>query len=229
MNDEERRTHNPLEPSPSLAAWCSECKQHVDGKEHGWFEEEDDYGNGVTRYTLLECPRCSSALLARHLARYTYHQADYQQGGPWSATRTLYPGEPAQPFGASVPRAIITSYQEAHDVFHKARSNTAAAIMCRRTLEGICAHFGTKSRDKLPNKLQKLKTEGVIDEKMFNWADQVLRELGNDAAHDVGQTISREDAQAALDFTRALIEQLFVIQPALDRFLERRKNKPDPK
>lgn len=172
---------NPYAPPPSLAAWCSECDQHVNGTERGWFETYDDHDEGVARYTLLECPRCNLPLLAFHYATFTHVFDGGDPGGPWSATRTLYPGQPPPVQPDSVPKVIAASYREAHDVFHKARSNTAAAIMCRRTLEGICAHFGTKSSDKLPTKLQKLKTEGVIDEKMFSWADQVLRELGNDA------------------------------------------------
>jgi hypothetical protein len=94
----------------------------------------------------------------------------------------------------------------------------ATAMMCRRTLETICIHLGATSFN-LGAKLTELKTK--IDPKLHEWADQVLRELGNDAAHIMGD-IDAEDAQDAVEFTRALIHNLFTLEKSYEDFKKRR-------
>ena len=65
--------------------------------------------------------------------------------------------------------------------------------MCRKTLEGICVRHGVKERN-LVKSLEKMKIDGIIDERLFEWAD-VMRHAGNDAAHDVNV----ENGCSALD------------------------------
>ena len=60
---------------------------------------------------------------------------------------------------------------------------TACAIMCRRTLEGICDSHGIVAGN-LDGKLKKLRDDEVIERRLFEWADS-LRLVGNEAAHDV--------------------------------------------
>jgi hypothetical protein len=125
----------------------------------------------------------------------------------------------------SVPEKIAESYQEAARTL-SVDAPTATAIMCRRTLEGICSHYEAKGNN-LSKKLVWLKDQGKIDERIFEWSNSVLRSLGNDAAHKVDEVISSEDAEAALEFTRAIIEYLFVFTAAFEKFKERRNKEPD--
>ena len=137
----------------------------------------------------------------------------------------LYPGVP-ESLDSSVPTAIADSYLEARRAFGQAAAFTGAAILCRRTLEGICKDRGAAGGN-LKSKLLDLKTKGIIEPRLHEWADEVLRGLGNDAAHDVGQTISKDDAQDALEFTKAIIEYLYVFEAAFQRFKGRREQRKE--
>lgn len=87
--------------------------------------------------------------------------------------------------------------------------------MCRKTLEGICAEHGVKGND-LVKSLKDLKDKGIIENRLYEWAD-ALPISGNEAAYDVNATISSEDAQDVLEFTNALLEYIFTFR---DKFEE---------
>jgi hypothetical protein len=144
----------------------------------------------------------------------------------WEFPVVIYPGDP-QAMDPSVPENIANSYLEARRVYRDASGPTAAAIMCRRTLEGICDHFGAEGGN-LVRKLDSLNKEGIIDKKIHQWANDVLRALGNNAAHDVDTVIRRQDAEDALEFTKAIVEYLFVFEEAFRQFTERRKKSDEP-
>jgi hypothetical protein len=72
--------------------------------------------------------------------------------------------------------------------------------------------------------LEKMKTDGLINDQLFEWAD-VMRHAGNDAAHDVNVTISSEDARDMLDFTKAILDYLFSFRDQFEQFKQRRNTK----
>lgn len=131
---------------------------------------------------------------------------------------TLHPN--AGEFDDAVPEAIALSFAETIKTA-KAGAPTATAMMCRRTLECVCNHLGTKGF-MLGEKLADLKSK--IDPRLHEWADQVLKELGNDAAH-IKVDIQPEDAQDAVEFTRALISNLFVLEKSYQDFKKRREER----
>ena len=95
--------------------------------------------------------------------------------------------------------------------------------MCRKTLEGICVEHGTKGGN-LVSALKELKDKGIIEIRLFEWAD-ALRISGNEAAHDVNVTISAEDARDILEFTNALLEYVFTFRDKFEEFKNRRSSK----
>ncbi len=70
--------------------------------------------------------------------------------------------------------------------------------------------------------LKKLKDQGRIDDRLFEWSD-VLRVAGNEAAHDVGVTITEADARDLLEFTNAILDYLFSYRDRFEQFKERRE------
>ena len=95
----------------------------------------------------------------------------------------LYPSGPKA--SGSVPEDIRKSFDEAVACL-RGKAHTAASIMCRKTLEGICqAHWVKKTG--LVNGLKELRERGIIESRLFDWADE-LRIQGNEAAHDVKVT-----------------------------------------
>jgi hypothetical protein len=73
----------------------------------------------------------------------------------------------------------------------------------------------------LAAQLKKLKENGTIESRLFEWAE-MLRTMGNEAAHGVGFAVSREDAQDTLEFTEALIEYAFTYRDKFEEFKKRR-------
>ena len=75
--------------------------------------------------------------------------------------------------------------------------------------------------------MRNLKQKGTIEPRLHEWDDKILRILGNEAAHQVRNDISKEDAQDALDFTKAIVEYLYVFEAAYENFKKRRAVSPD--
>jgi hypothetical protein len=92
--------------------------------------------------------------------------------------------------------------------------------MCRKVLEGLCIEHGVKERGLAAN-LKKLKENGIIEARLFEWAE-ALRTLGNEAAHGVSVSISAQDAKDILEFTEALTEYVFTYRDRFEQFQKRR-------
>jgi hypothetical protein len=162
---------------------------------------------------LVSCPRCNHPMLVYS----DEFKPDFVRLYP-PMDRDLHP---------SVPNPIRQAFQEARTCL-RAKAFTAAAIMCRKTLEGICSAHGVKSKT-LAVELKELKDKGVIENRLFEWAEE-LRTIGNEAAHDVAFVASREDARDTLEFTEALIEYVFTYRDKFEEFKKRRaKATPPPR
>lgn len=211
--------------TPNTVVACPSCKKSVAATEQGSYEQFLSPEDGKIQYKLLACPECFAPFLL------AYRPVEFPGGGLFGDEDllfypepiSLYP-EPPDSLDASVPDEIAESYREAQRAFYKAAAYTAAAIMCRRTLEGICVEQGASGRG-LSQKLDDLKKKELIDARVYEWANDVLRRLGNDAAHDYHQRISMEDAQDALSFTKALIEYVYVFTAAFENFKKRREHR----
>jgi Domain of unknown function (DUF4145) len=107
---------------------------------------------------------------------------------------------------------------------YRVQAFTASAIMCRKTLEGICAAHGVNERN-LSASLKKLKDNGMIDERLFEWSD-ALRVVGNEAAHGVGLSIDQADAKDTLEFTNAILDYIFSYRDRFEQFKKRRAKGP---
>ena len=103
---------------------CKKCEALVDAiiiKDYSGYNPE----NGPPyKYCFLKCPKCNSPFLVV--------QEDFGDG--WCDPYRIYPTQDEiNPF---YPEPIKKAYSEAQACF-KTKAYTAAAIMCRKTLEGI--------------------------------------------------------------------------------------------
>ena len=89
-----------------------------------------------------------------------------------------------------------------------------------RTLEGVCKHHSTKTKN-LAAGLKELKEKGIIDERLFKWGEE-LRKHRNIGAHASDEKISKEDAKDLLDFVNAICEYVFVLTEKFNKFIERK-------
>jgi len=187
---------------------CTTCSALVDGVVEAAYEYRDSEIGIKELISLLHCPRCLQPLVAL--------QTDWGEG--WDTPSRVYPKERVRvdPF---MPTPIKAAFSEALQCF-KTGSFTAAAIMCRKALEGVCVHFG-QTKGTLAARLKALKDDGTIEARLFEWAD-ALRLSGNDAAHDVAVTVTKEDARDVVEFTFALTEYLFTYRRRFEEYAKRR-------
>ena len=192
---------------------CKNCQALVNAEyiadyDYRTSEEESDLKGGMPgKYELWKCPNCQRPFLT-----------DYDD---LFGSVVLYPPEDNR-VNPRLPAQLKSAYSEAISCF-KAKAYTATAIMCRKTLEGICVEHGAKGNNLVAN-LKELKDRGVIENRLFEWAD-ALRISGNEAAHDVAVTISPEDARDILEFTNALLEYVFTFRDKFEEFKKRRSRK----
>ena len=197
---------------------CANCEAIVDAKEHGSFGhfDPDRYDVPENAY-LLECPRCGDPILAGK-EFYGTHGEGALEREVWSEPYRLHPPR-RRALSGSVPHEIRAAFEEGERCF-KARSYTAAAIMCRKTLEGVYDKQGIRAKT-LAEGMKKLHDAGIIDNRLYDWSD-ALRLTDNAAAHGVGTSLSREDAHDVLDFTEAIVDYVFVLRQRFEDFKKRR-------
>ena len=193
---------------------CVHCQAVVDTEVlHQYLMSDEDAP--TFRVSLTKCPRCSSPILLQEMESF------YDNG--WDLPFRLYP--PIEDsLSPSVPKLVRESFDEAQTCM-KARAYTAAAVMLRRTLEGICAEHNHKERT-LAMSLRAMRDAKVIEGRLFDWAE-ALKNSGNDAAHDVSVTVSAQDAADLSEFSRALIEYLYSYRDKFAAFQSRRSASKD--
>ncbi len=137
-----------------------------------------------------------------------------------SAPVVLYPQSDLRVNPKAPP--VIRAAAEEDINCYRARAYTAAAIMCRKTLEGVCEAHGVKERT-LAASLQTMLDMDLIDKRLYEWSDQ-LTLIGNEAAHGVGVVSSAQNARDGLDFTIGIIDYLFSYRDQFEKFKQRRAN-----
>jgi hypothetical protein len=190
---------------------CYYCQKPVNATHQGFVRSYNPEHGPPSLITLVSCDTCGQALL--------FVQEDYGQGwdemmGVWpSATRYL---------SSAVPKPLRDEHNEARKCFD-AKAYTAAAVMVGRTLEGVCAENKIQARNLIAS-LREMKEQGLIDERLYQWADE-LRVLRNEGAHYTGSQVSREDAADALALSEALLDYMYVLAAKFDEFRDRRAKK----
>ncbi|EHL24544.1 hypothetical protein KYG_02212 [Acidovorax sp. NO-1] len=69
--------------------------------------------------------------------------------------------------------------------------------------------------------LADLKAKGVIDERLFNWAEALRRER-NIGAHASDQETTKENAQDVIDFTIAIFDYVYTLSEKYEKYVARK-------
>jgi hypothetical protein len=190
---------------------CPHCEQAsnavVCGKAH-WHGFDGSQGPPA-EWTLVQCDRCLRPTLQ---VREDFGRGFAEDHNP----ATLYPVP--QRLSRSVPAGLRREWEEAQTCF-RAKAYAACVVMVRRTLEGTCADQGVNEKT-LARNLKKLAADGLIDETLAQWAD-AMRIAGNKGAHFTGQPVPREDAEDALAFAEALLDNIYVLRTRFEEFRQR--------
>ncbi|MDO9310496.1 MAG: DUF4145 domain-containing protein [Nitrosomonas sp.] len=194
---------------------CKDCDKKVDGIVHGVYQYHDVAAGPPKKITLLNCPRCQHATVVEEIEKWS---------GYWTGPITVYPST-ISGLSDLVPDNLRNSFNESASCFN-AGSFNASAIMCRRTLEGLCLELGINERN-LSLSLKTLGEMGYIEGSLIDWAD-ALRIVGNEAAHNLNINISSLDAKDLLEFTEAILDYIYVFKKKFSEFKARRDAKKNP-
>ena len=218
---------------------CPWCKAKVAAMETGRAERDgfkEEVGEPFAYKVLVGiCPSCKEIL-----AGETY-QVDFEgynaHEDRWSDVIRIYPKPPKTFSSYRIPKVVKESLNEA-DRSLQAGANIAACVMLGRALEAICrdilnSRSGARSTSKSAKKImlgegiKKLKDEKIIDERLYNWSQQ-LQAFRNLAAHPEDISISREDVEDLQTFVIAIVEYVYDLADRYEEFIsrvEKRKNK----
>ncbi|MGI0489654.1 DUF4145 domain-containing protein [Pantanalinema rosaneae CENA516] len=201
---------------------CEHCKTIVQAEVVSHYrridgDEYDDVYFSYYDYFFLKCLNCEHPILIQEWQLYKSYGMEAPELENASESM-LFPASFIK-VNSNLPVAIKEAYGEAL-LCLRAKAFTASVLMCRKTLEGICVDHGAKARD-LKSSLQKMKDDGIIERRLFEWAD-ALRISGNEAAHDVNISFSEMDAIDIIEFTKALIEYIYTFTDKFSAFLNRR-------
>ena len=214
---------------------CHVCKAKVAALENGrasvngWIEgPEEPYANRVFVGT---CPSCKSILVGESV-QIGFENYDSHEDR-WSDVVRVYPKPPKTFSSYRIPRVVTDSLNEA-DRSLQANANIAACVMFGRALEALCRDvldssmedkkkITTSAKPKkimLGEGLKKLREEKVIDDRLYNWSQQ-LQAFRNIAAHPEDIAISREDAEDLQTFVYAIVEYIYDLADRYEEFKER--------
>ena len=192
---------------------CSECRQYVQAGETASYARHFDGRKPSCRYMLLACSACSSPILIRQT-----NVGNMAEGDKWDTPFVMYPQGDTR-VNPNAPEDIRRAFEEACACY-RSQAFTASAIMCRKTIEGTCAAHGVTERN-LHSSLKQMKEKGLIDDRLFEWSN-VLRAVGNEAAHGVGVSIDQADAKDTIEFTNAILDYMFSYRDRFEQFRKRR-------
>jgi hypothetical protein len=164
------------------------------------------------KFSLCRCSQCSSPLLVKQEYEMT-HEYDLEWGKP----EKIYPNNLFH-INPIIPEQLQKALLECIQCF-RGHAYTATTIMCRRTIEGFCLLKGIREKS-LDKSIQKLKENGVINDQLFEWANQ-LRLAGNEAAHNIKSEFTDIDAKDVLDFTIAILDFTYSFKDKFDKFKAR--------
>jgi hypothetical protein len=206
---------------------CPVCKAKVAAEETGkaektYFDDEAQEPVGE-RLQVGKCPVCGTMIAGTsYQTAFEGHDSDYDT---WSDVVRVYP-QPLKIFSSHrIPDTVKQSLLEG-DKTIQAGASMAACVMFGRALEAVCRNILIDPNDNSPKRMmlgegiRQLKAKNVIDQRLFDWSQQ-LQAFRNIAAHPEGTPISREDAEDLQAFVHAIIEYVYDLADRYEEFKSR--------
>ena len=133
----------------------------------------------------------------------------------------IYPHPLPSPTDPRIPPKIGKDLHEAKICF-SVNAYRACAVMARPAIQSACIDKGT-SKNRLVEQLQELADSGVITKDLKEWAD-LVRWVGNDAAHPDNEEVDRGDAEDILRLAEQFIDVIYVT-PAIAKDRREKREK----
>jgi len=218
---------------------CHTCKAKVAAAESGraeksWYDEDIDEPYAL-KVLIGICPSCQSILVGE-TEQIGFENYNSEQNS-WRDVVRVYPKPPKVFSSYRIPRVVKDSLDEA-DRSMQAGANIAACVMLGRALEALCRDIlnskseitsttttpaspaQSKKKIMLGEGIRKLKDRKVIDDRLFDWSQQ-LRAFRNLAAHPEDIKIARQDAEDLQTFVNAIVEYVYDLADLYEEFKKR--------
>jgi HEPN domain-containing protein len=171
-------------------------------------------GNGEEEaFFLVECPSCHSPLFGSSVVIQ-----DEFNNWSWDTAERLWPAPSIAEVSPAIPDAARRDIKDAqkclsHGIY------SAAAVLCGRALERLIKEKA--GANMIAKGLAELKAKGIIDERLFSWAE-ALRKERNIGAHASDEDTTKENAQDIIDFTIAIFDYVYTLSEKYERYVARK-------
>ena len=193
---------------------CTQCSVRVKAEIKSWIGDAENEA-----FFVVECPSCKQALFGKSFVYQDEHNS-YE----WSNAERLWPVPAATEVSSSIPEAARRDIKDAQKCLSHG-INSAAAVLCGKALERLIKEKA--GANMIAKGLAELKTKGVIDERLFKWAE-ALRKERNIGAHASDQDTTKENAQDVIDFTIAIFDYVYTLSEKYERYVARKSPPPAP-
>lgn len=119
---------------------------------------------------------------------------------------------------SSIPEAARRDIKDAKKCFDQS-IYSAAAVLCGRALERLIKE--KVGEYMIGRGIAELKNKGVIDQKLYDWAE-ALRKERNIGAHASSEETTKENAQDIIDFTIAIFDYVYTLTEKYERYRARK-------
>jgi len=133
----------------------------------------------------------------------------------------VYPNPLPSPTDERIPETIRQDLNEAK-ICLSINAYCACAVMARRAIQSACIDKEA-TKEKLSEQLQELASNAIITRDLKEWAD-VVRWVGNDAAHPNSGGVSKGDAEDILKLAKQFLDVIYVA-PAIAKEQRTKRDK----
>lgn len=195
---------------------CPHCAVRVTAKATAWV------GNGEKQaFFLVECPSCHNALFGSSMV-----YLDEFNNWIWDTAERLWPTPSLTDISPAIPEAARRDINDAQKCYSHG-IYSASAVLCGRALERLIKEKAG-ANIMIGKGLAELKNRGVIDERLFNWAE-ALRKERNIGAHASDEDTTKENAQDIIDFTIAIFDYVYTLAQKYEGYVDRKRKIAMPK
>ena len=208
MSNVERHKENPV--SSSVVVDCSQCATRVNAEIKGAVHD----GDSDAAVVLVKCPSCNGPIVGlSELYQDEFNNWKYSQA------ERVWPAPSTVELSVSIPEGVRRDIKDAqkclsHGIY------SAAVVLCGRSLERL-SKLKTPGSKTLADGLSELKSQGIIDERLFQWAS-ALRKERNLGAHATDEEVTKENANDVLAFTVAIFEYVYTLSEKYAEFMARK-------
>lgn len=187
---------------------CPRCQFRVKTEINSWVGNAEDEA-----YFLVECSSCKQPIFGK-ASVYLDEYNNYE----WTHSERLWPTPATAEISSSIPEAARRDIKDAQKCLSYGICS-ATVVLCGRALERLIKE--KVGANMIGKGLAELKAKGVIDERLYAWA-QALRKERNIGAHASDQDTTKENAQDVIDFTIAIFDYVYTLTEKYEKYLARK-------